>query len=992
MTALAVGAGLLSWTGADSAVADSAGLPSVTLKGEPGPRTKLAVPISADGSGFLSYGVDSGERFTWVRPDGTIVNGLPKPLQLGFLWGVNGRFGLEQVGTTRTYRIRNYDTGKAVRFDLPTGDKATTVFGENRVMTLRNTHGTWSLHLLEIPAAGGTPVDRPVSGVPDALPGTVTRALVDSRGAAIDFGGSTGFHALLDFATGHLTVVPEPRTSATRLASLSATGLLYDSSADADRYLVDRDHPDAPPTLLKVDSTASLKLVGDWAVYPAADGRILAQPAAGGAVRTLLPQSDMQPVTGADGAVYVAGGSGPDDWAVRRISIGADGTAVVGVLVPLPRETVYDVGGVAVDQGQLRVGTLHVPSGVSRASTYLTGSALSLTAGGTLNATPARNVGDLGWHPPDGEPAYDTQCTEECLRLVGTGEGDVVRNNAERLVPTLSASGSFSIQRPDARFQYVLDGTKELSHTDHWHAASLWGSQLWSAGTRSGTVSAVSLPSMKALGSPVSVGAPCTPEEIQVVGRWIYWSCGPTGKAGVYDRTTKHVITVPSGYAELADGYLVSQNAAAAELEITYFPGAVPAARVGTTALAPLKDQVDAPADRRGRFWAVDRFGGPVAFLTAAGDVTVKWPQVTTSPLTVIATASPTAVDLRADGSRYTGVWHLSKPASGWKLTITDGGGKTVRTLTGGRADGKISATWDGTGTDGGKVPTGTYRWTLTARAADPEGKSATATGSLAVWSSVARRHDFGKDGVGDIVTTDTAGRLAIQPGDGHGGIDSAHKTLTDGWPKGSSPIPFGDMNGDGCADLLIRDSTGALTRYDGGCGTAIAPTSAHVRLGTGFNAYDVLTSPGDLTGDGRADLLARDTAGVLWTFPGTATGGLGTRVKGAPGQQIYQRLVGAGDLNGDGIGDVIAQDKAGVLWRLLGNGKSGLAPRTRLASGSTSYNALVVPGDLTGDGRPDLVARDTAGRLWRLNGTSTGSFAPRTQIATNWQSYLYVT
>ncbi|WP_405991925.1 FlgD immunoglobulin-like domain containing protein [Streptomyces sp. NBC_00986] len=136
----------------------------------------------------------------------------------------------------------------------------------------------------------------------------------------------------------------------------------------------------------------------------------------------------------------------------------------------------------------------------------------------------------------------------------------------------------------------------------------------------------------------------------------------------------------------------------------------------------------------------MDRFGGPVAYLTDAGDVTVKWPRVATFPLAVIATDSPAAVDLRADGGQYTGVWHLSRPAAGWKLTITAGSGKTVRTLTGGRADGRISATWDGTGTDGGKVPTGTYRWTLTARAAAPTGKSATATGSLAVRSSVAPR------------------------------------------------------------------------------------------------------------------------------------------------------------------------------------------------------------------------------------------------------------
>ncbi len=328
------------------------------------------------------------------------------------------------------------------------------------------------------------------------------------------------------------------------------------------------------------------------------------------------------------------------------------------------------------------------------------------------------------------------QCTGQCLRLVGTGEGDVVRSVRPTYVPTLSASGRYSVQRPDSRFQYVRDGTKELSHTDRWHAASLWGSQLWRAGTRSGTVTAVSLPSMKALGSAVSVGAPCVPEEIQVVGRWIYWSCGPTKKAGVYDRTTKRVIKVPSGYAQLADGYLVTQNDAAARLSITYFPGAVPAARVGTSDLAPLKNQVGEPADRRGRFWAVDRFGGPLAHLTDAGDVTVKWPRVTTSPLAVIATDSPARVDLRPAGSKYTGVWHLSKPAASWKLTIVSAAsGKTVRTLTGGPATGRISATWDGTGPDGKKVPTGTYRWTLTAPPADHVGRSATVKGSVAVRS-----------------------------------------------------------------------------------------------------------------------------------------------------------------------------------------------------------------------------------------------------------------
>ncbi|MFJ8535440.1 FlgD immunoglobulin-like domain containing protein [Streptomyces sp. NPDC093591] len=82
-------------------------------------------------------------------------------------------------------------------------------------------------------------------------------------------------------------------------------------------------------------------------------------------------------------------------------------------------------------------------------------------------------------------------------------------------------------------------------------------------------------------------------------------------------------------------------------------------------------------------------------------------------------------MDLPADGSQYTGVRQLPKPTASWKLTIAAGSGRTVRTLTGGPATGKISATWDGTGTDGKKGPTGTYRWTPTAQSANHAAQSA---------------------------------------------------------------------------------------------------------------------------------------------------------------------------------------------------------------------------------------------------------------------------
>lgn len=47
----------------------------------------------------------------------------------------------------------------------------------------------------------------------------------------------------------------------------------------------------------------------------------------------------------------------------------------------------------------------------------------------------------------------------------------------------------------------------------------------------------------------------------------------------------------------------------------------------------------------------------------------------------------------------------------------------------------------------------------------------------------------------------------------------------------------------------------------------------------------------GDITGDGTADLVARDTAGALYRVPGTGKGSFGARVRIGTGWQGYKGL-----------------------------------------------------------------------------------------------------
>ncbi|NEC91712.1 FG-GAP-like repeat-containing protein [Streptomyces sp. SID12501] len=993
---LAVVAGLLQFTSGPAVAADGEDMPSVTLTGAHRELPRQVYLAAVDDSGYLSdatpYTHSAADPVTWTGRDGS----TREYTNHAYSDSYNGGLGLEKPpGTTNVYQIRRYSTGKVTRFYARAGDRVTPIFAENRLVVAREVGGKWTLILLEMPAGGGQPVERPVTGVADDFNGWTYEETSDTRGAAFWYkptdAGLPWRTALLDFGTAALTYVPSDDFGVLEYPHLAGDTVLFfavDKAFQTSRlYVVDRDRPETPGHLVDVPESARLKAraIGDWVLYPddTSKNAIRAVPVTGGPARTLLPASSGNFVDGDDGSFSIEGGTDAEHWAIQRVTLGADGVPVFEPVVPLPAISVYEAGGVAVDQGRLLLGTEHVEVGPG---TDLTASALSLAADGTLTAAPPEKLRDLGYDAhdvTDPDHVYHAECYEECLRFTGTGEGDIPRWE-EGLSADLAASGSYTVVRAGST-QQVRDGNKVLA-TGSWPAAALWGNTLWSAGTDSGgraEFQRFSLPSMQKLES-VSFGV-CSPSDLQVVGRYVYWSCGPNAQAGVYDQKTHTQQDVPQGYARLGDGYVVSQDDESDKLLITYLTGAVPSDRVGTKELGPLPSQAHAPADPRGRYWNVDRFGGPVAYLTASGDVTVKWPQVTTSPLTAIDSTVPTSVDLRQGGG-FEGVWHLNRPTASWKLTVAGQSGAVVRTVTGGPARGKLTATWDGRTENGALVPTGNYRVTLTARAADG---TTTDTQIHNKWVLVRslERHDFGRDGIGDLITFDSAGRLAIQPGTGRGTIDSAHKTLAGGWPTSSTLVPFGDLSGDVCNDLLVRDSAGRLTRYDGTCGKAFTPRTTHRLLGTGFGGYNALTSPGDLTGDGLADLVARDKAGVLWRYSADGKGGLTDRVRLAAGQGGYTRLVGAGDLNADGIGDMVGLDGRGALWRWLGDGKGGFGARVRIAQG-ISVNALAVPGDLTGDGRPDLVGRDSAGALWRWNGTTSATFGTKTRIATGWNGY----
>lgn len=186
-------------------------------------------------------------------------------------------------------------------------------------------------------------------------------------------------------------------------------------------------------------------------------------------------------------------------------------------------------------------------------------------------------------------------------------------------------------------------------------------------------------------------------------------------------------------------------------------------------------------------------------------------------------------------------------------------------------------------------------------------------------------------------------------------------------------------------SDLLAVDSSQILWRYPADPATGSYSGSTRVQVGTGWQSMNALVTPGDFDGDGRPDLIARDTAGTLWLYPGNGSGGYLARKSIGTGWQIYTQLISPGDFDGDGKSDLIGLDAAGDLWLYRGNGTGGYAARTQIGYGWQNYTSLVAAGDVNGDGRADLLARDTAGDLWAYLGDGAGSYQPRTKVGYNY-------
>jgi hypothetical protein len=204
--------------------------------------------------------------------------------------------------------------------------------------------------------------------------------------------------------------------------------------------------------------------------------------------------------------------------------------------------------------------------------------------------------------------------------------------------------------------------------------------------------------------------------------------------------------------------------------------------------------------------------------------------------------------------------------------------------------------------------------------------------------------------------------------------------------PVGSWPeaVAIGDVTGDGRNDVVMTTSFYFDPLNDfrlwvfpqAADGTLSAPES--YATDATYSTPPASVAIGDVTGDGRADVVVGVAGLGVETWPQLATGDLGTSTTTPTTNSGKIRL---GQLDGDGRLDV-----AGVGWGtdtvsvLLNDGAGGFLAPVDYPALHAGYEDLEV-ADVTGDGRDDLVVM--SGQYYEdpnisvLPQLATGGFGP---------------
>jgi hypothetical protein len=220
---------------------------------------------------------------------------------------------------------------------------------------------------------------------------------------------------------------------------------------------------------------------------------------------------------------------------------------------------------------------------------------------------------------------------------------------------------------------------------------------------------------------------------------------------------------------------------------------------------------------------------------------------------------------------------------------------------------------------------------------------------------------DVTGDGLPDVVVGNNGQQNYVMVNNGGWPTNWSRVNLGTGLNDSTYSVAVGDVTGDGRLDVVVGNySQPSYVLVNNGN----SPTNwPRFTLGSASNSLTYSVAIGDLTGDGRPDVVVGNYNQANYVLVNTGTNPAAwSRVRLGSAQNNYTFSLAIGDMNDDDRPDVVVGNYGQQKYLLLNTGDSPSNwPRLVLGPASVENTFRVAIADINGDGRPDVVAGNAA-------------------------------
>ncbi len=198
-------------------------------------------------------------------------------------------------------------------------------------------------------------------------------------------------------------------------------------------------------------------------------------------------------------------------------------------------------------------------------------------------------------------------------------------------------------------------------------------------------------------------------------------------------------------------------------------------------------------------------------------------------------------------------------------------------------------------------------------------------SGGWNIYNKLFRVTDWNGDDTESVMGRDAYGRLWQYQSNGAGGFVGDRVQVGSGWSMFSDIMVTNNWTGDGHPNILGRTPGGALYLYTSDGNGGWEHGGYGQLIGTGWNMFNTVLTPGDWKGDGHQALIGRTSTGDLRLYESAgASGGWvdGNGVVIGTGWNMFKVFMSPGDWNGDDTVDLIGITPSGEMYLYTTDGK----------------------------------------------------------------------